>query len=314
LIKRSPKPMPKRLEVLKTYKLYIGGKFPRSESGRSLAHKNSKAEQIANYSQASRKDFREAVVAARSAQAAWQDSSAYLKGQILYRSAEILEGRSEQFISELRLMGQSPSAAKKEVSSAIDTLIYYAGWSDKYQQIFSSVNPVNSPHYNFTSPEPCGVIAAIAPQDEGLLGLISVCAPLICGGNSVVALASETMPLCAITLAEVFNSSDLPGGVINILTGKREELLDTMSSHMDINGCFLCSDQKSERKIVQKNAALNIKRVQLHPEQTPQKDPYLIEKFQEMKTTWHPVMQASQLTDNKDIGENNPALYDNCEA
>lgn len=278
-----------RLTVNKTYKLYIGGKFPRTESGRYYELKGKKGNLLANVSHGSRKDFRNAVVAARKAFRGWWEANAYLRGQILYRIAEILEGRAEQFEDELRAQGSTPAAARKEVLKAIDLFVHYAGWSDKFQALFSSVNPVASPHFNFSVPEPTGVVAAAAPERSGLLGLSSVIAPIIVGGNSGVVLASHSRPLCSVTLAEVLNSSDLPGGVVNILTGMRDELLPHLSSHMDVNALLLCSDDPAEQKLVQGEAVENVKRVRLHPDAPLDESPYHILDFQEIKTTWHPV-------------------------
>jgi acyl-CoA reductase-like NAD-dependent aldehyde dehydrogenase len=278
-----------RLTVNKTYKLYIGGKFPRTESGRYYELKGKKGNLLANVSHGSRKDFRNAVVAARKAFRGWWEANAYLRGQILYRIAEILEGRAEQFEDELRAQGSTPAAARKEVLKAIDLFVHYAGWSDKFQALFSSVNPVASPHFNFSVPEPTGVVAAAAPERSGLLGLSSVIAPIIVGGNSGVVLASHSRPLCSVTLAEVLNSSDLPGGVVNILTGMRDELLPHLSSHMDVNALLLCSDDPAEQKLVQEEAVENVKRVRVHPDAPLDESPYHILDFQEIKTTWHPV-------------------------
>ena len=279
----------KRLAVNKTYKLYLGGKFPRTESGRYYELKGRKDALLANVSRASRKDLRNAVVAARKAWSGWAAATAYLRGQILYRVAEMLEGRREQFEEELRAQGSTPTAAKKEVTGAIDLFVHYAGWSDKYQALFSSVNPVATPHFNFSMPEPTGVVAAVAPEGSGLLGLCSVVAPILVGGNTSVILASHARPLCAITLAEVLNSSDVPAGVVNILTGLREELLPHLASHMDVNALLLCSDEASEAKLAQEEAVENVKRVTLHRDGPLEESPYHILDFQEIKTTWHPV-------------------------
>ena len=279
----------KRLAVNKTYKLYLGGKFPRTESGRYYELKGRKDALLANVSRASRKDFRNAVVAARKAWSGWAAATAYLRGQILYRVAEMLEGRREQFEEELRAQGSTPTAAKKEVTGAIDLFVHYAGWSDKYQALFSSVNPVATPHFNFSMPAPTGVVAAVAPEGSGLLGLCSVVAPILVGGNTSVILASHARPLCAITLAEVLNSSDVPAGVVNILTGLREELLPHLASHMDVNALLLCSDEASEAKLAQEEAVENVKRVTLHRDGPLEESPYHILDFQEIKTTWHPV-------------------------
>lgn len=284
-----------RLDVLKTYKIYIDGKFPRTESGRYYIFKSNDGKVIANICQSSRKDFRDAVVAARKAQEAWAARSAYNRGQILYRIAEMLEGRRSQFIDELCIQGLSPSQAAKEVDLSVDRLVYYAGWSDKYQQVFSSVNPVESSHFNFSLPEPTGVVAIISPENYGLIGLVSVIAPAIAGANAVVVLASTAKPLTAVTFAEVLHSSDVPAGVVNILTGQRTELLSHFSSHMDVNACVYCGDDREEIKKVQENASLNVKRPVIYREDNWMKEsshsPYRIMELQEIKTTWHPIGQ-----------------------
>lgn len=286
--------MSDRINVLKTYKTYIGGQFPRTESGRYYKVKDGEGTVIANACRCSRKDFRNAVEAARKAFGGWSSRSAYNRGQILYRIAEMLEGRKEQFEAELQQAGYSEKEARREVAASIDRLIYYAGWSDKYQQIYSTVNPVASSHFDFSMPDPTGVVSVVAPEQYPLLGLVSVIAPVIVGGNTCVVLASEPNPLMAVSFAEVLNSSDVPGGVINILTGLREELLSHMSSHMDVNA-FLCTDEldAETRKMIDENAALNIKRTVYKPTENWEEDetqhPYWILEFQEIKTTWHPV-------------------------
>lgn len=275
-----------KLGIPKTYKLFIDGKFPRTESGRILEVHDQKGEFLANASRASRKDFRNAMVAARKSASDWAKSTAYLKGQILYRIAEVLDGRSEQFIAELS--GQGSADAKADVAGAIDLLVHYAGWSDKYQALFSSVNPVASPHFNFSVPGPSGVVATVAPSDGSLTGLISVFAPILVGGNSQVILASG-MVLSAISLAEVLATSDVPAGVVNILTGLREELVPEFSKHMDVNAVLLCSNDSAEKKLVELEAAENLKRVSLQADEALAASPYHILDFQEIKTTWHPV-------------------------
>ncbi len=282
----------KRIAVAKTYKMYIGGKFPRTESGRYFTLENKKGEVIANMCRGSRKDFRNSVVAARKAQPGWAKSSAYLRGQILYRIAEMLEGRREQFIAELQLQGSTQKAAEKELDLSIDRLIYYAGWTDKYQQVFSAVNPVNSSHFNFSVLEPTGVVAILAPDDTSLLGLISNVAPAIAGGNSCVVLASESKPLCAVSFAEVLHASDVPGGVVNILTGFRAELSEFFASHMDVNAIIYCDGGKAVARSIQELAADNIKRVIARNRVDwigDAENPYLIRDTQEVKTTWHPI-------------------------
>ncbi len=280
------------LEVLKTYKLYIGGQFPRTESGRYYALHGKKKELIANICLSSRKDFRNAVVAARSVFAGWSGKSAFNRGQILYRIAEMLEGRKEQFIKELVLQGATQKNAETEVSMAVDRLVHYSGWCDKYSALFSSVNPVASSHFNFSVPEPTGVVSIIAPEKSSLLGLISCITPVIAGGNTCVVLASDSMPLCSITLGEVLATSDLPGGVINILTGTSDELHSHFSSHMDVNAIVYCRDNKTEIKTIGENASLNVKRVFLWNKDWTKEEgqsPYFILDLQELKTTWHPI-------------------------
>ena len=283
----------KRLAVAKTYKIYIDGKFPRTESGRYFTLEDRKGTVIANICRGSRKDFRNAVVAARKAQPGWAKASAYLRGQILYRIAEMLEGRREQFVAELRLQGAAFRAAEKEVDASVDRLIYFAGWADKYQQVFSSVNPVSSSHFNFSVLEPTGVVTILAPNDSGLLGLVSNIAPTIVGGNTCVVLASESMPLCAVSFAEALHASDVPAGVVNILTGYRSELTSQFASHMDVNAVVYCDGDRKVAKAVQEAAAENIKRVIARTKTDwPKPDaqnPYLIRDTQEVKTTWHPI-------------------------
>jgi len=282
-----------RLGINKTYKLYIGGKFPRTESGRYYAINNNKGNLIANMCLASRKDFRNAVVTARKAQSSWSNSSALNKGQILYRIAEMLESRKEQFITELIEQGETKMNAETEVDLAIDRLVYYAGWSDKFQQFFSAVNPVSSTYFNFSNVEPVGIIAIIAPENPSLLGLISVVAPAIVSGNTVIILASESLPLTSISFAEVLNSSDVPGGVVNILTGRKEELISHMASHMDVNAIVYCGKNTDDIKRISELASKNLKRTVFYKKNDWAIDqcqsPYFIEKTLEVKTTWHPT-------------------------
>ena len=283
----------KRLEVLKTYKIYIGGQFPRTESGRYYITTNKKGENLANVCLGSRKDFRDAVVAARNAFGGWSGRAAFNRGQILYRIAEMLEGRKAQFIDELMKQDSTRAQAENEVNLCIDRLIYYSGWCDKFQQIFSSVNPVASSHFNFSVPEPTGVVAAIAPQNDSLLGLVSVIASIIAGGNTCIVLASATKPLCAVTFAEVLNSSDLPGGVVNILTGKVAELVPFFADHMDVNATVYCESDAATQKLIKEKSALNVKRVVLYDKvkwtTESGQSPYFILDLQEIKTTWHPI-------------------------
>jgi acyl-CoA reductase-like NAD-dependent aldehyde dehydrogenase len=282
-----------RIPVAKTYKIYIDGKFPRTESGRFFALESKKGAVIANMCRGSRKDFRNSIVAARKAQAGWAGASAYLRGQIVYRIAEMLEGRKEQFVAELVLQGNTRRAAEREVDASIDRLIYYAGWADKYQQVFSSVNPVSSSHFNFSVLEPTGVVSMIAPDDSGLIGLVSNIVSVIVGGNTCVVLASESQPLCAVSFAEVLHASDVPAGVVNILTGFRSELTEQFASHMDVNAVVYCDGGKKAGRTIQELAAENIKHV--IPRQSVDwmsadaASPYQIRDTQEVKTTWHPI-------------------------
>lgn len=284
-----------RLEILKTYKIFIGGQFPRTESGRYYPLKNKGGEIIANICLSSRKDLRNAVVAARNAFAGWSSRAPFNRSQILYRIAEMLEGRKAQFVEELQLQGYTPKAAGIELSTAIDRMVYYAGWCDKYQQLYSTVNPVSSPHFNFSVPEPTGVVGIIAAEESSLLGLVTAIAPVIAGGNTCVVLASESKPLCAVTFAEVLATSDLPGGVVNILTGKSSELHTHFASHMDVNAVTYWRNDAAEIKAIRENAALNVKRVFIHSNislvSEEAQSPYYILDTQEIKTTWHPIEQ-----------------------
>jgi acyl-CoA reductase-like NAD-dependent aldehyde dehydrogenase len=275
------------MEILKTYKIYIGGSFPRTESGRYYPIQDKKGNILANVCLSSRKDVRNAVVAARKAFGGWAEKTAFNRGQILYRIAEMLDGRKAQFIEELIKQGASKANAEKEVEQAVDCLVYYAGWADKYQQIGSSVNPVSSSHFNFSALEPMGVIGIIAPQQTSLIGLVKVIAPIICGGNTVIVAASETLPLCAVTFAEVIHSSDVPGGVVNILTGKVAELAPALAAHMDVNA--LVTESLGD---LNKSLALacveNLKRHITYSNSTDQ-GLQRITDLQEVKTTWHPI-------------------------
>jgi acyl-CoA reductase-like NAD-dependent aldehyde dehydrogenase len=287
-----------RLKVLKTYKLYIGGKFPRTESGRTMtAQHATTGEHLAHYCHASRKDLRDAVVAARSAQPGWSATTAYLRGQILYRAAEVIEGRAGSFASELaELTGQSVKEAGSEVDAAIDRLVSCAGWTDKYSQVFSSVNPVASPHFNFTFPEPTGVVGIFAPDAPAFLALVSLIAQVILSGNTAVVLASETAPLPAISLGEVLATSDLPGGVVNLLTGRRAELAPWLAGHMDVNAIIEASGDTAILATLQAGTGDNLKRVHSHSLAAPGDwftdagcDPYRILDTVEFKTAWHPM-------------------------
>ncbi len=302
MAKQNPKPNQNdassngRLEVQKTYKLYIGGKFPRTESGRYY-NPQVKGKSLGNICLASRKDVRNAIVAARAAQPNWWSMTAYNRGQILYRIAEMLEGRAEQFASELRAQGLTPNQAQRDIGSSIDRLIYYSGWCDKYQQIFSSVNPVASSHFNFSILEPTGVVFLVASEDSPLLGLISTLTPIVAGGNTCVVIASESKPLSAITFAEVLQTSDVPGGVINILTGRKQELVEHFSKHLDVNAVAYDGKDRSLLTNLRENAASNVKRIcnyQTNWSKGESASPYLIRDFCELKTTWHPIEKISE--------------------
>ena len=281
-----------RIEVLKTYKIFIGGQFPRTESGRYYTPLDSKGKALANICLSSRKDVRNAVVAARKAFGPWSERSAFNRGQILYRIAEMLEGRQAQFVDELMRQGSSKVAATNEVNLSIDRIVYYAGWCDKYNQVVSSVNPVSSSHFNFSSLEPMGVVGVVAEQSTSLIGLVSLILPAICGGNSTVVLASEKLPLCAVTFGEVIHSSDVPAGVINILTGSPEEMAVTLASHMDVNALITSN---LETKLSNKLSLLsvdNLKRKFDYEVNWVEKDKqalHYISDLQEIKTTWHPI-------------------------
>ncbi len=285
-----------RLEVLKTYKMYIDGKFPRTESARYYQPVVD-GTSLGNVCLASRKDVRNSVVAARSAQSAWARRTAYNRAQILYRIAEMLEGRSQQFLDELLRQGVEAESAETQIAKSIDRLIYYAGWCDKYQQVFSSVNPVASSHFNFSTLEPVGVVFVVASRDCPLLGLISLIAPVIASGNTCVVLASENSPLSAITFAEVLATSDVPGGVVNILTGRVEELSEHFSRHLDVNA-IACDGLGSELDtMIKEFASETIKRVKIYNQDWSAEaaaNPYLIQDFCEVKTTWHPIEQITE--------------------
>lgn len=290
-----------RLPVMKTYKIFIGGKFPRTESGRYYQPKGADGKPLANVCRSSRKDVRDAVVAARGALGGWAGRSAFNRGQILYRIGEMLEGRSAQFVHELVLRGATPKQAEAEVAAAIDRWVHYAGWCDKYQALFSSVNPTNSSHFNFSVYEPTGVVGIQCAGSNGLLELVSLIAPVIAGGNTCVVVASEKHPLPAVTFTEVLATSDLPGGVVNLLTGFRNELLKPLVAHMDINAIVVAPtvspsgvEDKEERTMLDSEATCNLKRVVYRkmgvgPSAAEDQSPYFILDTQEVKTTWHPI-------------------------
>ena len=285
-----------RLNVRKTYKLYINGEFPRTESGRYYEVRGKGGELLANACRGSRKDLRNAIAAARKAQSGWAGKTAYNRGQILYRIAEVCEARAAELAEELRRQGSSAADAKREVESVIDRWVYYAGWSDKYPQMFGSVNPVAGPYYNFTVPEPTGVVGIVAPEEPSLLGLVSRIAPAIVGGNTVVALTSEARPLAAITMGEAFETSDVPGGVINLISGVKSELVPWMTAHMDVNAIDTTGVATEAIAAAQQSASENVKRV-VHfdaesigwTDARRSQGPYAILEFQESKTVWHPI-------------------------
>jgi len=285
-----------RLDVRKTYKLYIGGNFVRSESGRVLCAKSHAGQPLDNFSHASRKDLRDAVAAARPAAEGWAKKSAYLRGQILYRAGEMLEDRTSAMAGEIvRSTGSSSAKAAAEVALAIDRLVYFAGWTDKFAQVFGAVNPVASSHFNFSIPEPTGVVAVLAPDEPSLLPIISLAAPAVLTGNSVIVIASEKYPLPALTFAEILATSDLPGGVINILAGKRDELLAHLASHMDINAIVNASGIEESGRTLQAGTAINMKRYAARKMTAKDwfteaaENPYWIADTVEFKTAWHPI-------------------------
>jgi acyl-CoA reductase-like NAD-dependent aldehyde dehydrogenase len=283
----QPQPLP-RLGVRKTYKLFIGGAFPRSESGRSYPVQAADGT-LAYAAQGSRKDARDAVVAARKAFGGWSGATAYNRGQILYRVAEMLEGRAAQFAAEVSASDGTPDA-EAEVAAAIDRWVWYAGWSDKVAQVAGAANPVAGPYFNFSVPEPAGVVAIIAPADSSLLGLVSVIAPVIVTGNTAVVIASEDAPLPAISLAEVLATSDLPPGVVNVLTGRTAELAPVLAGHMDVNAIDLTGIDAGARPALERLAAGNVKRVfhRNEPWVTMPGTQRLL-SFLEIKTVWHPA-------------------------
>lgn len=288
--------MSTRLDIKKTYKLYLGGKFPRSESGRCLPAKSRTGAHLDNYAHASRKDFRDAVTAARAAVDGWGKATAYNRGQILYRAAEMLQNRWAELIREIvRSTGASAAKAKREVMLSIDRLVHFAGWTDKFAPVFGSVNPVASPHFNFTTPEPTGVVVVLAPDEPCLLALVSLVAPVILSGNAVVVVASEAFPLPSAAFAEILATSDLPGGVVNILTGRRAELAPHIAAHMDVNAIVDGAADASLRAKLQAGTATNLKRYTRRGLSAADwftakgEDPYWILDTVEFKTAWHPI-------------------------
>ncbi|MFI2202258.1 aldehyde dehydrogenase family protein [Streptomyces sp. NPDC020192] len=284
--------MSERLSVFKTYKLYVGGKFPRSESGRVYEVTDSKGNWLANAPQSSRKDARDAVVAARKAFGGWSGATAYNRGQVLYRVAEMLEGRREQFVREVAdAEGLSKSKAAAVVDATIDRWVWYAGWTDKIAQVIGGANPVAGPFFNLSSPEPTGVVAVVAPQESSFLGLVSVVAPVIATGNTAVVIASEKSPLPALSLGEVLATSDVPGGVVNVLSGRTAELAAPLAAHQDVNAIDLAGADEVLAKELEISAADNLKRV-LRPQAVDYFETPGIERmtaFLETKTVWHPT-------------------------
>ena len=276
-----------RIDVNKTYKLFIGGAFPRSESGRVYEIKGANKKFIANPALASRKDLRDAVVVAKAAQSGWANATAFNRGQILYRGAEIMQGRSDQFIDEIcALEGVTTKVAKTQVEEAIDTWVWYSGWCDKLSSVTGSLNQVSGPFYNFTTPEALGVVAIFAENKPSLLGVVRTLAPVIASGNSAVLIASESYPLPAITLSEVLATSDVPAGVVNILTGKIAELAPWVGSHMEIDGVDVAGLSKKQEEELKLVGADNLKRIFRF---SPTNHPERILSFMEQKTVWHPI-------------------------
>jgi acyl-CoA reductase-like NAD-dependent aldehyde dehydrogenase len=292
---------PARIDVRKTYKIYIGGAFPRSESGRSYVVSAANGEPIANAVRASRKDLREAVRAARKASQPWADKTAMNRGQVLYRVAELMEGRRDQFVAEVAAAeGLRGGKAETVVDRAIDRWVWYAGWADKISQVLGSANPVAAPYFNFTIPEPTGVVGIVAPETSSLLGLVSRLAPPLVAGNAVVVLASETRPLPAVTLSEVLATSDVPGGVVNLLTGLKQELVPVLAAHVDVDSLDVWGVPPDLRTEVELLASEDIKRIARRPagisdakfdwlDDRAAERPEWIASWLEMKTVWHPI-------------------------
>ncbi len=288
-----------RLGVRKTYKLYIGGEFPRTESGRAYEVLGARGESLANACRGTRKDIRDAVRAARKAQPGWSSKTAYNRSQILYRIAELMEGRRDQFIAEVMASeGIGRQRASRLVNAAIDRWVWYAGWADKYGQVVGTVNPVAGSYFNFSVPEPTGVVGVIAPEGSSLLGLVSRLAPVIVSGNCAVVLASESRPLPAVTLTEVLATSDVPGGVVNLITGLRRELVSHLAGHMDVNALDAFGLEPGQIAAIEEIATENVKRVARPPVagleafdwlSSAAQSPYLIGEFVEIKTVWHPI-------------------------
>jgi acyl-CoA reductase-like NAD-dependent aldehyde dehydrogenase len=287
-----------RLDVRKTYKLYIGGAFPRSESGRSYPALDAGGEVIARVAAATRKDLRDAVRAARAAQNSWAGRSGYNRGQVIYRIAEMVEDRADTFIDQIRLAGPTRAQARKEVERSIDRLVWYAGWADKYVQVVGNMNPVAGPFFNISTPEPTGVVGVIAPEAPALLGLVSRLAPVIVSGNAAVVLSSERWPIPSITFSEALATADVPGGVVNVLTGEKANTVPYLASHMDVNAIDAFGADPDMMVDLETAAADNVKRVVRPPGGTIKwnddraaQSPYTIAAFTEIKTVWHPKGQ-----------------------
>jgi acyl-CoA reductase-like NAD-dependent aldehyde dehydrogenase len=280
--------MSSRIDVRKTYKLYINGEFPRSESGRTYPALDRDGDVIARVALASRKDLREAVRAARNAQPKWATKSGYNRGQILYRIAEMLEDRAGTFVEQLTIGGTGAAKARSEVARSIDRMVWYAGWSDKFAQVFGNLNPVAGPFFNISVPEPTGVVGIVAPEAPALLGLVSRLAPVMLSGNTTVVIASQSQPMPAITFSETLESSDVPAGVVNILTGSPTELIPWMADHMDVNAVDVAGASAELRLRAQQGAVHNVKRVVGSDGYRDIQSPYLIAAFTETKTVWHP--------------------------
>jgi acyl-CoA reductase-like NAD-dependent aldehyde dehydrogenase len=293
--------MPTRLEIIKTYKLFIGGKFPRTESGRSLKIESAGGKVLAHICHGSRKDLRDAVEAAAKAQPGWAGATAYNRGQVLYRMAEMMEGKREEFAEAINetstasRLAATRRGALREVDAAIDRLVCFGGWADKFAQVLGCNNPVAGPHYNFTIPEAMGVVGVVAPDEPPLLGLIALMAPPLCAGNSIVAVGSDLHPLPAAILGEVCATSDVPPGVVNIITGRRGELLEHLANHREVAGIHTANLPRAETTALKLGAAENIKRVTAHALRQDDwydadicDSPWMIEPFVDMKTVWHP--------------------------
>lgn len=284
-----------RLEVRKTYKLYVDGDFPRSESGRSYPAYDHRGEIIARVAAGTRKDLRHAVRCARKAQPGWAARTGYNRGQILYRIAEMVEDRSATFTDQLRAGGSNAAKSRREVARTVDRLVWYAGWADKYQQVVGNLNPVSGPFFNISIAEPTGVVGIIAPETPALLGLVSRLAPVIVSGNTAVVLASERWPVPAITLSEALATADVPGGVVNVLTGQRAGVVPYLASHLDVNALDACGADPDMMTALEQAAAGGVKRVVRPPDdpidwydRPAAQSPYLISAFTEIKTVWHP--------------------------